>query len=539
MHTTHEVLNQPPPLVDYNLFLGDRALNDHLAQYPVDWARDLFTDFGERIGSSEVTQWGFDANRYEPELQTHDGSGNRIDEVKFHPAYHSLMALSMEYGLHSLPWEGNEGAYVARAALFSLMAQVESGHGCPISMTTSVVPTLRRQPELAADWEARISRTYDPTVRPPELKNSVTFGMALTEKQGGSDVRSNTSTGVTAQDGTYRITGHKWFCSAPMSDAFLVLAQAPGGLTCFLMPRWTPDGRRNEIAILRLKDKLGNRSNASSEIEFRDAFAQRVGDEGDGVRVIVEMINHTRLDCVLGSAGLMRQAVAQASHHAANRSAFGQVLADHPAMLNVLADLALESEAATALMLRIASSFDAGATDDEDLFRRIATPVAKYWVTKRTPGLIYEALECLGGNGYVEESIMPRLFRESPVNAVWEGSGNVIALDVLRAMHKNPRAAEVFIAEARRAHGRDSRLDQALDNLTTMLQSPPSESQARRLVESMALALQASLLIEHAPTLVAEAFIGSRLGGDRSGLYGDLPTASDHRSIAERALPKP
>ena len=484
-----------------------------------------------------MTRWGFDANRFEPELQTHDASGNRIDEVRFHPAYHSLMALSMKYGLHSLPWEGKEGAYVARAALFSLMAQVEAGHGCPISMTTSVVPTLRRQPELAAEWEARISRTYDPTVRPPELKNSVTFGMALTEKQGGSDVRSNTSSGVAAPDGTYRLTGHKWFCSAPMSDAFLVLAQAPGGLTCFLMPRWTPDGRRNEIAILRLKDKLGNRSNASSEIEFRDAFAQRVGDEGDGVRVIVEMINHTRLDCVLGSAGLMRQAVAQASHHAANRSAFGQVLADHPAMLNVLADLALESEAATALMLRIASSFDGGTTDDEDLFRRIATPVAKYWVTKRTPGLVYEALECLGGNGYVEESIMPRLFRESPVNAVWEGSGNVIALDVLRVMHKNPRAAEVFITEARRAHGRDSRLDQALDNLTTMLQSPPPESQARRLVESMALALQASLLIRQAPTLVAEAFIESRLGGDRSGLYGDLPSALDHGSIVERAMP--
>ncbi len=537
MNTTHEVFNQPPPLVDYNLFVSDRAVVDHLSHYPVGWASDLFTEFGERIGSSEVLAWGFESNRYPPVLQTHDPNGHRIDEVDFHPSYHSLMTLSMQYGLHSLPWENEAGAYVARAALFYLMAQVEAGHGCPISMTTSVVPSLRRQPDLAAIWEARITRNYDPSVRPAEFKAGVTFGMALTEKQGGSDVRSNTSGATEKSDGTYTITGHKWFCSAPMSDAFLVLAQAPGGLTCFLMPRWKPDGRRNEVSIQRLKDKLGNRSNASSEIEFREAFGERVGDEGDGVRVIVEMINHTRLDCVLGSAGLMRQAVVQATHHAAHRTAFGGILVDQPAMQNVLSDLALESEAATAVMLRIAHSFDSKGDAGEELFRRLATPVAKYWVTKRTPGLVYEALECLGGNGYVEESIMPRLFRESPVNAVWEGSGNVIALDVLRALEKSPETAEVFLVEVGRARGADTRLDRALDDLGTALQSAPSESRARYLVESMALALQASLLARHAPNEVADAFIASRLAGGRSGLYGSLPAAVDFRPIIDRARP--
>jgi putative acyl-CoA dehydrogenase len=536
VQSTHKVFNQPLPLVDYNLFTSDRALAEHLARYPVQWATETFARFGARIGSAEVTEWGFQANRSDPVLHTHDPTGHRIDEITFHPAYHSLMALSMEYGLHSLPWEGEPGAYVTRATLFSLMAQIEAGHGCPISMTTSVVPSLRKQPDLAARWEKRLTRTYDPSAQPADRKTGVTFGMALTEKQGGSDVRSNAST-ATPIDGGYSITGHKWFCSAPMSDAFLVLAVAPEGLTCFLLPRWTPDGVRNGFTIQRLKDKLGNRSNASSEVEFRGSWAERVGDEGDGVRVIVEMINHTRLDCVLGSAGLMRQAVAQATHHASQRTAFGRVLADQPAMVNVLADLALESEAATAVMLRVASAFDNKDDEQQELFRRIATPVTKYWVTKRTPGLAYEALECLGGNGYVEESIMPRLFRESPVNAVWEGSGNVIALDVLRALRKSPNVAEAFLAELRLAQGSDSRFDAALDQLSESIHGLVSESEARRAVESMALLLQASLLIRSAPTAVGEAFLSSRLTNDRGGLYGTLPGGVDQRSILERAMP--
>jgi putative acyl-CoA dehydrogenase len=361
--------------------------------------------------------------------------------------------------------------------------------------------------------------------------------MALTEKQGGSDVRANTSTARPDGEDAYLITGHKWFCSAPMSDAFLVTAQTPGGPTCFLVPRWTPDGRRNYFAIQRLKDKLGNRSNASGEVEFFDTWGRRVGDEGDGIRVIVEMINHTRLDCVLGSAGLVRQAVAQATHHAAERAAFGKVLTEQPAMLDVLADMALESEAATALMLRVASLFDRAADEETDLLRRIATPVAKYWVTKRTPGLVYEALECLGGNGYVEDSTMPRLFRESPVNAVWEGSGNVIALDVLRALRKTPETAEVFVTELRAAAGGDRRVDEAIRRVENLLGGPTPESGARRLVQALAVTLQASLLVRYAPPFVAEAFAATRLAGDGTGIYGSLPDAVDPRPLVERALP--
>ncbi len=404
-------------------------------------------------------------------------------------------------------------------------------------MTTSVVPSLRRQPDLAAIWERRITREYDPTPEPADRKRGITFGMALTEKQGGSDVRANTSTARPDGDDAYLITGHKWFCSAPMSDAFLVTARAPGGPTCFLVPRWSPDGRRNYFALQRLKDKLGNRSNASGEVEFLETWGRRVGDEGDGIRVIVEMINHTRLDCVLGSAGLMRQAVAQATHHASERAAFGKVLTEQPAMLDVLADMALESEAATALMLRVASLFDRATDEEADLLRRIATPVAKYWVTKRTPGLVYEALECLGGNGYVEESTMPRLFRESPVNAVWEGSGNVIALDVLRALRKSPETAEAFVAELRAAGGTDRRVDAAIRRVESLLRGPTPESGARGLVQALAVTLQASLLVRFAPPFVAEAFAATRLAGDGTGIYGSLPDAVDPRPLVERALP--
>ncbi len=538
MQTTHEVVNQPSPLIDYDVFSTDRPLNDHLTGYDVEWARDVLVRFGRRIGSAEVIDWGFQVNRSVPVLSTHDPRGHRIDEITFHPAYHSLMALSMQYGLHSLPWEGEPHAYVARAALFSMMAQIEAGHGCPISMTTSVVPSLRKEPELAGVWEQRITREYDPAPRPAPNKRGITFGMALTEKQGGSDVRANASTARPDGAGVYRITGHKWFCSAPMSDAFLVTAQAPEGPTCFLVPRWMPDGRRNYFAIQRLKDKLGNRSNASGEVEFLDTWSHRVGEEGDGIRVIVEMINHTRLDCVLGSAGLMRQAVAQATHHASQRAAFGKLLTDQPAMLDVLGDMALESEAATALMLWTASLFDQAADERTDLLRRIATPVAKYWVTKRTPGLIYEALECLGGNGYVEESAMPRLFRESPVNAVWEGSGNVIALDVLRALRKTPETAELFINELRSVAGADERVDAAVRRVEDLLASPVTESGARRLVQAMALTLQATVLLRSAPRFVAEAFAASRLAGEGTGLYGSLPDQIDPRPLVERVLPR-
>ncbi|MET7494221.1 acyl-CoA dehydrogenase family protein [Streptomyces sp900116325] len=539
--TTHTVSNQVPPLVDYDVFAADRALTDaverHLAPELLAGARDELGELGRSAGSAQVQRWGAQANEYPPKLRTHDRYGHRIDEVEFHPAWHRLLGHAVTAGLTDA-W-GRPGGHVRRAAGFLVWTQPEGGHGCPLSMTHAAVPALRTDPVLAAEWEPRLtSWVYEEGLRPPAQKAGVLFGMGMTEKQGGSDVRANTTRAEPlSADGEYLLTGHKWFCSAPMSDGFLVLAQAPGGLTCFLLPRVLPDGTRNAFAIQRLKDKLGNRSNASSEVEFDGTWARRVGDEGRGVRTIIEMVAATRLDCVLGSAALMRQAVAQAIHHCTYRSAFGGVLIEKPLMRNVLADLALESEAATVLALRLAAAYDAD-TETERAFLRIAVPTAKYWVTKRCTPLAGEALECLGGNGYVEESGMPRLLREAPLNSIWEGSGNVQALDVLRALQREPQALNAFLQEVGRARGADHRLDGAIkDMLTELADLNGIEARARRLVERMALVLQGSLLVRWAPPEVADAFCASRLGGDWGSAFGTLPHSMDLASIVERARP--
>ncbi|MET9585346.1 acyl-CoA dehydrogenase family protein [Streptomyces sp. NPDC058232] len=539
--TTHTVSNQVPPLVDYDVFAADRALTEaverHLAPELLAGARDELGELGRSAGSAQVQRWGAQANEYPPKLRTHDRYGHRIDEVEFHPAWHRLLGHAVTAGLTDA-W-GRPGGHVRRAAGFLVWTQPEGGHGCPLSMTHAAVPALRTDPVLAAEWEPRLtSWVYEDGLRPPAQKAGVLFGMGMTEKQGGSDVRANTTRAEPlSADGEYLLTGHKWFCSAPMSDGFLVLAQAPGGLTCFLLPRVLPDGTRNAFAIQRLKDKLGNRSNASSEVEFDGTWARRVGEEGRGVRTIIEMVAATRLDCVLGSAALMRQAVAQAIHHCTYRSAFGGVLIEKPLMRNVLADLALESEAATVLALRLAAAYDAD-TETERAFLRIAVPTAKYWVTKRCTPLAGEALECLGGNGYVEESGMPRLLREAPLNSIWEGSGNVQALDVLRALQREPQALNAFLQEVGRARGADHRLDGAIkDMLTELADLNGIEARARRLVERMALVLQGSLLVRWAPPEVADAFCASRLGGDWGSAFGTLPHSLDLASIVERARP--
>ncbi len=484
--------------------------------------------------------WGAQANTSTPVLRTHDRYGYRIDEVDYHPAWHDLMRTAVAHELHALPWrEPRPGAHAARAALFFLLSQAEAGHGCPISMTYSGVPALRQQPDVAAEWEPRLTSTqYDPRSRPAAEKTGAICGMAMTEKQGGSDVRANTTRaramGPGGPGAEYELTGHKWFCSAPMSDLFLVLAHTDRGLSCFALPRWLPDGSRNRIQVMRLKDKLGNRSNASSEIELDAAWARMIGDDGRGVRTIIEMVNHTRLDCTIGAAATMRQALAQATHHAAHRSAFGKRLVEQPLMQNVLADLCVESEAATAAMMRVARAYDDGVPAHEHAFARLATAVVKYWTCKRLPGFVGEALECLGGSGYVEESILPRLYREAPVNSVWEGSGNVICLDVLRAMGRSPESVEAFFAEVDHARGGDRRLDTFVDALRADLTDFDAiEYRARHLVERLALALQGSLLVRHGDAAVATAFCASRLAGETGRAYGALPRgldcARDHR----------
>ena len=473
---------------------------------------DELHEIGRRAGSAEAIEWARQANRNPPELRTHDRYGHRLDVVDYHPAYHELMTVAIGHGLHAGPWaDERPGSHTARAAKVICWYQADAGHICPISMTYSAVPALRHEPDVAAEWEPRLtSRTYDPANRPAAEKSGATCGMAMTEKQGGSDVRANTTTATPAADGTYWLTGHKWFCSAPMSDAFLVLAHAPAGLTCFLVPRWLPDGSRNPIRIQRLKDKLGDRSNASSEIEMTGVRGRRVGEEGRGVPTIIEMVNHTRLDCVLGSTAVMRQGVSQSTWHAHHRSTFGTVLDQHPLMANVLADLAVESEAATACAIRLAQAFDADPSDHaEQLARRLFTPIVKYWVCKRAPQHAAEALECLGGNGYVEESDLPRLFRQSPLNGVWEGSGNVICLDVLRALVRAPEALDVFWREVDLAAGSDARFDAAVAGLRKQLDDPDDvEHRARRVVEAMATVLAGSLLVRHAPEAVADAYVG-------------------------------
>jgi putative acyl-CoA dehydrogenase len=540
--STHTVTNQPPPLVGYDVFTADRvlaaAVERHLPPGLLDEVRDELAVLGRSAGSAQAQEWGAQANEHPPVLRTHDRYGHRVDEVEFHPSWHRLLGKGVSAGL-TAAWS-RPGGQLRRAAAFVVWTQVDAGHLCPLSMTHAAVPALRADPELAAEWEPRLtSLVYDRQLLPAGRKAGALFGMGMTEKQGGSDVRANTTAAVAlAEPGTYTLTGHKWFCSAPMSDGFLVLAQAPAGLTCFLVPRVLADGARNVFRIQRLKDKLGNRSNASGEIEFDGTWARRVGEEGRGVRTIIEMVAATRLDCVLGSAGLMRQAVAQAVHHCAHRSAFGARLTDQPLMRNVLADLALESEAATTLALRLAAACDDGGEQERALLR-IAVPAAKYWVTKRAPGVAVEAAECLGGNGYVEESGMPRLVRESPLNSIWEGAGNVQALDVVRALRREPEALNAFLVEVGRARGADHRLDAAVKDLLTDLGDLEGvEGRARRLTERLALVLQGSLLVRFAPPAVADAFCASRLGGDAGAAFGTLPATLDLASVVERARPE-
>jgi putative acyl-CoA dehydrogenase len=540
MAATHEVTNQPPPLTGHDVFRTDRALVEGANRHGANWATAGLSDLGRLAGTEQAQEWGRLANAYPPVLRTHDRYGNRIDEVEFHPAWHELMTVAVREGLHGAPWaEPRLGSHVRRAAAFYVWSQVEGGHGCPISMTYAAVPALRAEPLLAVECEPRmLSTTYDPGLRAPMTKAGLLAGMGMTEKQGGSDVRANTTRALPQPDGSYRLHGHKWFCSAPMCDLFLVLAQAQGGLTCFLVPRVLPDGARNVFRIQRLKDKLGNRSNASSEVEFEDTLAWRVGPEGRGVPTIIEMVQMTRLDCVIGSAACMRAAVAQAIHHATYRSAFGGVLRDKPLMTNVLADLAVEAEAASALMLRLAAAVDARDDRREAAFGRLATAVGKFWVCKRTPAMVAEALECLGGNGYVEESGMPRLYREAPLNSIWEGSGNVLALDLLRAMARQPESVEAFLAEVDVASGADARLDTATKRLHEQLVDLDDiVVRARRVAELMALCLQGSLLVRFAPPAIADAFCASRLDGDWGHTFGTLPASVDAPAIVARAAP--
>jgi putative acyl-CoA dehydrogenase len=541
---THEVVNVSHELVDTNLYLQDAALQEAVRREGAAWANDELVAFGRLAGSAEHMALGVLANRYGPELETHDRFGNRIDLVNFHPAYHTLMKTSIEHGLHSSPWtDPRPGAHVARAAHSYLHAQVDAGHGCPITMTFAAVPSLRSTPELARLWEPKITaRTYDPRNVPDGAKAGLTIGMAMTEKQGGSDVRANTTRafplGAQGPGQAYELVGHKYFVSAPMCDAFLVLAQAPRGLSCFLLPRWRPDGSKNPMQVLRLKRKMGNVSNASSETELRGALAWMVGEEGRGVRTIIEMVAMTRFDCMVGSSAAQRAAVSLALHHCSVRSAFGRVLNQQPLMQNVLADLVLEGEGALALTMRLARAMDHRADEHEDLLVRLCTAVGKYWICKRTPNHAYEAMECIGGSGVMEDSPFPRLFRESPVNAIWEGSGNVQCLDVLRAMQKTPAVVEAFFREVARARGESPVLDRwvgALQREFTDLAD--IEYRARDIVDRMALAIQAALLLQHAPAAVSHAFCASRLadGGDRN--YGTLPRGVDCAALIERATP--
>jgi putative acyl-CoA dehydrogenase len=544
---THEVSNQSVPLEDFNSFEQDRPMIEALRREGADWAEGRARDWGNVCGSAQAIRWGFEANEKKPVLQTHDRFGNRIDEVEFDSSWHELMRLGISEGLHASPWrDPGPGAHVARAALFMLLMQAEGGVGCPISMTYSAIPAIRAQPEVAEEWEPRfLSLDYDQRFIPADQKRGALCGMAMTEKQGGSDVRANTTVAEPLNGGgpgaEYEITGHKWFCSAPMCDAFLVLAQTEAGLSCFLMPRWTPDGERNRFHLQRLKDKLGNRSNASSEVEFRGAWARLIGEEGRGVPTIIEMVNHTRLDCVIGSTAGMRAGVAQATWHTAHRSAFGKVLNEQPLMQNVLADLCVESEAATISALRLARAYDEVAAGDEDArdFRRLANAVLKYWICKRGPMHAVEALECLGGNGYVEDSGMPRLYRESPLSSIWEGSGNVQCLDVLRAMIRHPEALEALFAEIAEGGAAEPRLQDFSARLRDDLSSDPQtlESRARMLVERMALALQGSLVVRFGDPAVADAFCASRLGGDWGRAFGTLPAGLDYAAIVQRHAP--
>lgn len=534
---THIVSNQAPDLVPYSA-ADDRALIEGLHREGGSWAEDEVHELGALAGGVRAQEWGRLANEYPPVLRTHDRYGNRIDEVEFHPHWHDLMTVAVEHGLHGAPWrDPRPGAHVARAAKFYVWGQADAGHMCPISMTYAAIPALRHNPALAAEYEPLLAAPhYDFGLRTPASKRGLIAGMSMTEKQGGSDVRANTTTATPNADGTYTIVGHKWFTSAPMSDVFLTLANTGAGPTCFLLPRVLPDGARNRIRIQRLKDKLGNKSNASSEIEYEGAVGWIVGPEGRGVSTIIDMVNMTRLDCVIGSATGMRMATLRAVHHARHRAAFGALLVDQPLMRNVLADLVVESEASTTMMMRLAGATDRAQGDPQEAaLRRIALAVTKYWVCKRAPAHAAEALECLGGNGYAEESGMPRLYREAPLMSIWEGSGNVAALDALRAMVKQPDTVEAFFTEVQRAQGADSRLDHAITRVGKELADLENiEYRARRIVELMALVLQGAQLVRHGHHAVADAFCASRLDDDWGIAMGTLPTGVDTEAILTR-----
>jgi putative acyl-CoA dehydrogenase len=537
-----EVLNQPPPLEDYNLFTSNVALREAVRREGGAWIEEKAENFGELCGRAETLKLGELANRYTPVLKTHDRFGHRIDEVEFHPAYHELMKLGVDNETHSLPWtSGKDGGNVARAALMFMRHQIEEGTSCPLTMTFAAVPSLKIQPEIADEWLPRIfSNQYDSRFLPANEKRGVLFGMAMTERQGGSDVRANTTFAKPiAERGAgkeYEITGHKWFCSAPMCDGFLVLAQTEKGLSCFLLPRFRPNGKLNAFHVQRLKDKLGNRSNASSEVEFQSAWARLIGEEGRGVANIMEMVRHTRLDCAIGSAATMRRALTEAIHHCRHRSAFGKRLIEQPLMQNVLADLCLESEAATAFAFRLARAFDEAKIDEKaQKFARLATAIGKFWITKRAVAVVAEALECLGGNGYVEESPLPRLYRDVPLNSIWEGSGNVQCLDVLRSIQKEPESLEIVLEEIRLAAGADKNFDDFLMNLEKEFSDGPNlEFRARRIVEKLALALQASILLKSLPNEISENFCASRLTAKRGFVFGDLADQFDFKKIFER-----
>jgi putative acyl-CoA dehydrogenase len=552
-HLTHDVLNQVPPLAGYDV-ADDPALLAAAAREGAGWAEGRLHELGELAGARESQEHARLANEHPPVLRTHDARGHRIDEVEFHPSWHILLGTAVSHGLHAAPWaDPAPGAHVARAAGFFIWSQAEAGHGCPVSMTYAAIPPLRHTPDLARRFAPLLTaRDYDPGLRPPEGKAALLAGMAMTEKQGGSDVRANTTRAEPAPGagpGAHLLTGHKWFCSAPMSDLFLVLAQAPAGLTCFLLPRVLPDGTRNAVRLQRLKDKLGNRSNASAEVELDAALAWQVGEAGRGVPTIIEMVSATRLDCVLGSAAGMRLGCVTAVHYTTRRRAFGASLATQPLMASVLADLVLESEAATTLALRLAGAADRAARGDaaEAALLRVALPAAKHWICKRAPLHAAEALECLGGNGYVEDSGMPRLYREAPLNSIWEGSGNVTALDLLRAAGRHQGAAEALMAELARAAGGDSRLDAATSGVARTLRDlagrsgPEAQFAARRLAQTITIALQAALLVRHAPGPVADAFCASRLGpGAPSGPgvpFGTLPDGLALDGVLARAMP--
>ena len=544
---THAVTNQVPPLPETNTLTSQPALEEGLRRWADDTAYEQVRALGVRAGGDEARLWAVQANEFEPRLRTHSPRGERIDEVEFHPAWHDLMTVAVGAGLTAEPWTQARGTgqHVRRAAGFIAWSENEQGHLCPVSMTYAAAPALAANPALATRWVPQLaSREYDFGLRPLSDKRGAIAGMGMTEKQGGSDVRANSTWAVPVPEApleaaeTYRLTGHKWFCSAPMSDAFLVLARTDEGITCFLVPRVLDDGTRNHIALQRLKDKLGNRSNASSEIELDGTWGVRVGDEGRGIRTILDMVAATRLDCILGSASTMRAALVGAIHHARHRSAFGALLVDQPLMQNVLADLALEVEAATTLALRLAHAVDEGDT----ALSRLGVAVGKYWVCKRTSSMVAEALECLGGNGYVEENGLARLYREAPLNSIWEGSGNVNALDVLRAVAREPMAVEAFRKEVQLGAGHSAELDRAIagvDDVIAYAGQPGAAVGARRAVEHLALALQASLLARYAPTDVSEAFVASRLGGGHGATFGTLDdalVASSARSIVDRAF---